>query len=79
MILPCEKAGFVGTKCELYYPNCTVEIPQYIGDGYCDNVEPFNYNTEECGYDGGDCENSLIELSSEAVQQSHVRSTGPRI
>jgi hypothetical protein len=34
------------------YPNCDVPIPKYIGDDACDG-EP--YNTEECGWDDGDC------------------------
>ena len=32
--------------------DCQVTHPEYIGDGYCDGDE---FNTEECGYDGGDC------------------------
>ena len=52
VMVPCEKAGFVGTKCELHYPDCTVDYPYWIGDGECDG-EP--YDTVECGYDGGDC------------------------
>ena len=35
------------------YPNCTVSFPSWIGDGMCDDYEP--YNTEKCGDDGGDC------------------------
>ena len=31
-------------------------IPQWIGDGYCDDV----INTELCNYDGGDCCGSYI-------------------
>ena len=27
-------------------------VPSYIGDGDCHGG---NYNTEACGYDGGDC------------------------
>ncbi|GMH95343.1 hypothetical protein TrVE_jg9091 [Triparma verrucosa] len=34
------------------YPNCHVENPSWVGDGHCDHCE---YNTEECGFDGGDC------------------------
>ena len=34
------------------YPNCVVTDPSWIGDDYCDGGP---YNTEECGYDGGDC------------------------
>ena len=26
-------------------------VPNYIGDGWCDNIN----NNEECEYDGGDC------------------------
>jgi len=35
------------------YPNCVVEIPEWVGDGWCD--PDGDYNTEACGYDGGDC------------------------
>ena len=34
------------------YPNCKVDFPSSIGDGFC-NVG--DYNTEVCGWDGGDC------------------------
>ena len=34
------------------YPNCKVTYPSFIGDGHCEGGE---YNTEECGFDGGDC------------------------
>lgn len=33
-------------------PVCNVQVVQWLGDGYCDYGA---YNTEECGYDGGDC------------------------
>lgn len=39
----------------IYYPDCVVENPSKLGDGIC-NWKP--YNTERCGWDGGDC---LIE------------------
>lgn len=34
------------------YPDCTVRNPRDVGDGFCDGQD---YNTEECGWDGGDC------------------------
>lgn len=34
------------------YPDCTVNKPFQVGNGQCDFGE---YNTEECGFDGGDC------------------------
>ena len=49
--LPCD-AGYFGLNCDLYYPNCSVPIPEFIGDGACDGLP---YNTTECGWDGGDC------------------------
>ena len=35
------------------YPNCTVDQPILVGDGVCEGGE---YNTEECKWDGGDCD-----------------------
>jgi len=35
------------------YPDCHVTNPGLIGDGQCYNYE--GYNTEACGWDGGDC------------------------
>ena len=37
---------------EVIYPDCEVDRPHWIGDGYCDDAQ---YNIEECGWDGGDC------------------------
>lgn len=36
------------------YPDCDVVVPGWVGDGWCDGAYG-NYNTEACGYDGGDC------------------------
>lgn len=36
------------------YPNCDVAFRDKIGDGDCDNFIS-GYNTEKCGWDGGDC------------------------
>ena len=35
------------------YPDCEASLPSRIGDGDCDNYD--SYNSEACGYDGGDC------------------------
>ena len=35
------------------YPYCNVSKPYWVGDGICDDGL---YNTTECGFDGGDCE-----------------------
>lgn len=43
---------FVPEEPEPTVEGCAAEYPSYIGDGDCDGGE---YNTEECGYDGGDC------------------------
>ena len=46
----------------LNYPHCYVEYPDYVGDGFCDAWVDGVYNTEECGWDGGDCdeENAIL-------------------
>ena len=40
---------------EQFYPKCGVEDPSEINNGRCDPFDDFNYNTKECGWDGGDC------------------------
>jgi hypothetical protein len=49
---PCDNDGYFGPKCDLYYPNCSVPNPEWIGDGDCDGDV---YNTTECEWDGMDC------------------------
>eukprot|EP00985_Skeletonema_marinoi_P025844 scaffold19363_cov164-Skeletonema_marinoi.AAC.5 len=44
------------------YENCCVPETAYHGDGACDPDAP--YNTEECGYDGGDCCKGSCKLDS---------------
>ena len=39
------------------YPNCTATYFGNMGSGRCDG---WQYNTEECGWDGGDC----VELNT---------------
>ena len=41
---------------ELFYEKCAVQKPSLIGDGTCNTRAP--YNTDGCGFDGGDCVNS---------------------
>jgi hypothetical protein len=36
----------------LPYADCNVDHPEWVGDKWCDSG---TYNTESCGYDGGDC------------------------
>jgi hypothetical protein len=42
----------VGKKFLDYFPKCKVKDPSWIGDNVCDGGD---YNTLECGWDGGDC------------------------
>ena len=39
------------------YPDCNVDVPSWIGNGLCDGGA---YNTAQCGWDGGDCDESLV-------------------
>ena len=42
-----------GGDCDIEdYNDCNVKYPHQIGDGICHGGD---YNTEVCGYDGGDC------------------------
>lgn len=52
-----DKCNYDGGDCDSFntlYPECKVPDPSYVGDGLCDDVEP--YFTSECGMDGGDCD-----------------------
>ena len=39
------------------YPDCYVRDPRRIGNNVCNDYLP--YNSEQCGYDGGDCATSM--------------------
>lgn len=48
-----KECAFEGTDCFIPdYPACQVPFASYIGDGKCNGGV---YNTEDCGWDGGDC------------------------
>ena len=52
--LDCESFP-TRTDMGFNYPNCLLNDDQ-IGNGFCFNVKyPGFYNSEECGWDGGDC------------------------
>ena len=58
------------------YPDCIIDTPEWVGDGFCDAVSP--YNTPECGYDGGDCcvgtcQDGALLMSAEWKCRSTVR------
>jgi len=57
--------GFIGGDCVCNFPDdgfdyssCGVNVPCRIGDGYCDESFFYlqGYGSEECNYDGGDCD-----------------------
>ena len=51
--LGCE-SGYIMPECpDLRYPNCFGVLKALLGDGVCHDTTP--YNTQECGYDDGDC------------------------
>eukprot|EP00903_Cladosiphon_okamuranus_P020097 g18457.t1 len=63
----CAEAVCTVTECCAVdkYPDCHVATPVWVGDGYCDaTVDEYSYsydfsydfyNSEDCGWDGGDC------------------------
>merc|ERR1712071_660465 len=49
------ECGFDGGDCMQFnedYPDCPVDCPECIGNGFCSN----EHNTPECRFDGGDCD-----------------------
>ena len=61
-----QQCNFDGGDCDEFnqlYPNCKVPDPSHIGDGLCDNSEP--YFTEECGMDGGDCDDYPVDCDAQ--------------
>ena len=51
--------GGGGFRLSFLYPNCIVDNYHWLGDGFCDKEN--NYNTEECGWDFGDCCSNCCE------------------
>ncbi len=47
---------------DFFYTNCIVDVPDWIGNGICNDSPP--YNTERCGFDGGDCDRKPVEGNS---------------
>ena len=45
----------------LKYPNCKAFEAFKIGDGNCDEIF-FNFNIEECGFDGGKCFSAFRQI-----------------
>lgn len=59
--------------------SCCVPNPKFLGDGACDPDTP--YNTEVCGYDGGDCCKGTCDPGSTfgctTKKESHYGGYGP--
>lgn len=56
------ECNYDGLDCKDFiehFPDCDVDEPERVGDGHCD---PFPYFSEECGYDGSDCESCDVEF-----------------
>ena len=66
------ECGWDGGDCVVEdYPDCHVNNPDWVGDGYCDGE---NYNTAECGWDGGDCPSPADDSDDDGNED--VESTG---
>jgi len=60
-ILNTEECNWDEGDCILSkYPECRVRFPSKIGNGICDT----EYNTLACGYDGGDCQDDILNAGS---------------
>ena len=52
-ILVLANSGLAIRRIDNRYPDCKVEFPLLIGNGKCNRG---SYNSEACGWDGGDCD-----------------------
>jgi hypothetical protein len=50
-----DEAPTLGAFCP-HKDTCNVLNPEMIGNGWCDDAEDPETNTQGCGYDGGDCQ-----------------------
>lgn len=73
-VLNVQECKDDGGDCSWFnenFPNCDVPIPHKIGDGKCDGVFysasghdiAGSYNSEACGWDGGDCKEANDQFS----------------
>ena len=66
----CYKKKTTEYSVARLYPNCNVNSPNYLNDDMCDTFG--NYNSAECGWDGGDC---LFNRNNGKACVGSVRST----
>ena len=54
---------------------CESVVPQYIGDGYCDDEN----NNDDCNFDGGDCckPNVNTQYCTECICYANINCDGP--
>ena len=69
-----------GDCIKITYPNCKADDPMMVGNGRCDK----DYNNEECGFDGGDCDEfnkkyPNCEFEYPSLLGNGICATGPNI